>query len=179
MPRSRAWCRRHPAGRVWGSGADPAGGEVVVSDTLQVRPEHSRTGDGTLMSIVYGSTATVPFSEADLALLMTVSRTNNEPLGLTGLLLHRDGQFMQALEGPERAVRTTLARIAADPRHTGVWTLAEEPITARRFGSWAMGYRGLSDAEVYSAPAWFGSEQEALGQDDSRAGALLAWFRDR
>lgn len=146
---------------------------------MQVRPEHDRTGDGTLMSIVYASTATVPFSAADLELLLSVSRTNNEPLGLTGLLLHRDGQFMQALEGPERAVRTTLARIASDPRHAGVWTLAEEQVTVRRFGSWAMGYRGLSDAEVSAAPAWFGSEQEALEHDDSRAGALLAWFRDR
>jgi hypothetical protein len=148
-----------------------------VSETLQTRPD--RVEEGTLLSIVYASTATVPFTEIDLALLLAISRTNNEPHGLTGLLLHRDGQFMQALEGPEPAVRRTLARIAADPRHTGVWTLAEEPITARRFGSWSMGYRGVSDAEADTAPAWFGSAQDGLRRDDSRASALLAWFHDR
>jgi hypothetical protein len=150
-----------------------------VSDTLQAGPDERAADGGALLSIVYASTATVPFSELDLALLLAVSRANNEPHGLTGLLLHRDGQFMQALEGPERSVRTTLARIAADPRHTGVWTLAEEPIAERRFGSWAMGYRALSTVEATTAPAWFGSTDGSLGRDESRASALLAWFRDR
>ena len=150
-----------------------------MSDTLQARSDHDGLHDGTLVSVVYASTATVAFSEIDLALLLALSRTNNEPRGLTGLLLHRDGQFMQALEGPERAVRATLARIAADPRHTGVWILAEEPIVARRFGSWSMGYRGLSTADVSAAPAWFGSSEATPDRDESRAGELLAWFHDR
>jgi hypothetical protein len=149
-----------------------------MSGTLQTQVG-VLTDEGALLSVVYSSLATVPFSEVDLALLLSVSRLNNQARGLTGVLLHRNGQFMQALEGPERAVRSVLATIAADPRHTGVWTLDEEPIAARRFGSWAMGYRSLSDADIAAAPEWFGSPEAVQTRDDSRTSELLAWFRDR
>lgn len=134
---------------------------------------------GELLSIVYSSVATGPFSEVDLALLLAVSRMNNESRGLTGLLLHRNGQFMQALEGPAAAVRGALRTIAADPRHSGVWTLAEERITERRFGSWAMGYRPISETDLAEAPSWFGSPEALDEHSGTRAGELLAWFRAR
>lgn len=149
-----------------------------MSDTLQVRPDGGVREDE-LLSIVYSSVATEPFTEVDLALLLAISRMNNESRGLTGVLLHRDGQFMQALEGPAGAVRTALRTIAADPRHTGVWTLAEERIAERRFGSWAMGYRPLSETDLQDAPDWFGSPEALDQRDGSRAGELLAWFRSR
>lgn len=133
-------------------------------------------GDGALLSVVYSSVATVPFDEPDLAALLAVSRSNNEPRGVTGLLIHRDGQFMQVLEGPAPAVRRVLATIGADPRHSGVWVLDEEPIERRRFGSWAMGYRA---GDAAAAPAWFGSPEAAGRTAPGRAGELLAWFRDR
>jgi hypothetical protein len=149
-----------------------------MSDTLQARPD-DRTEDGALLSLVYSSTAAVPFSEMDLALLLATSRLNNEARSLTGVLLYRDGQFMQALEGPEHTVRAVFATIAADPRHEGVWTLDERPIEHRGFGSWAMGYRALTEADVAAAPSWFGSPEALEQRDSSRAEELLAWFRGR
>jgi hypothetical protein len=149
-----------------------------MSDTVQARLD-DEVGTDALLSIVYASTATVPFDETDLALLLGVSRMNNEPRGLTGLLLHRNGQFMQALEGPERAVRAVLRTITADTRHTGVWVLHEETIDERRFGSWAMGYRALSSTDAAAAPAWFGSPEALEERTHSRADELLGWFRSR
>jgi hypothetical protein len=86
---------------------------------------------------------------------------------------------MQALEGPVRAVRTALRTIAADERHRDVWTLDEEYLTARRFGSWSMGYRPLSETDLAEAPAWFGSPEAFDRRDGFRAAELLAWFRSR
>lgn len=149
-----------------------------MSDTVRTRP-NDVTDDDQLISLVYSSAASVPFSEMDLALLLATSRMNNESRGLTGQLLYRDGQFMQALEGPARAVRTVFTTIAADPRHTSVWTLDEQTISARRFGSWAMGYRALSEADVAAAPAWLGSPEALQQHDASRAVELLDWFRSR
>lgn len=135
-----------------------------------------------LVSVVYSSVATVPFSEMDLAGLLMVSRMHNEARGLTGMLLHRDGQFMQVLEGPQDTVRAALAVIAADPRHTGVWLHDEESIEERRFGSWAMGYRELAADDAAAPPVWYGSpEASDRGEgrvSATRAGELLAWFRD-
>jgi len=153
-----------------------------VQETAETRTDEvpGETGyPGELLSIVYSSVATGPFTEVDLALLLAISRMHNESRGLTGLLLHRDGQFMQALEGPPDAVRRALRTIAADPRHSGVWTLAEERITERRFGSWAMGYQQMSETDLAEAPAWFGSPEALEDRSGTRAGELLAWFRAR
>lgn len=133
---------------------------------------------GPILTLVYTSTAVVPFSEVDLALLLSVSRSNNEPSAVTGLLLYRDGRFMQALEGPEAAVRSTLARIAADPRHTDMRTLEEVRSQQRRFGSWAMGYRPGADFGSVSS-AWFGSPEAVTPSTGSKSSELLASFGDR
>ena len=144
--------------------------------TIDVRsPSENTAARGALVSLVYSSVATAPFSEVDLALLLAISRTNNQPRGVTGLLLYRDGRFIQALEGPEHAVRQTLVTIAADPRHRAVRMLDEAWVAERRFGSWAMGYRATG---ANGTPAWFGSPEAVTPHDGSQAAELLSWFRD-
>lgn len=135
-----------------------------------------------LLSVVYASAASVPFSDDDLAVLLARSRRANRAAGVTGLLVHVPGRFMQVLEGPVSSVRPLLARIAADPRHSGVWTLAEEPIAERRFGDWAMGYR--AERDVAAVPGFNASILAADSRDvpwttESRASELLDWFRRR
>ena len=51
---------------------------------------------------------------------------------------------MQALEGPEAAVRATVARIERDRRHAGIIRLWDGPIEARVFGEWEMGFDDLT-----------------------------------
>lgn len=128
-----------------------------------------------VLSIIYSSVARVRFSDVDLAMLLAASRMANESRGLTGLLLHRDGRFMQVLEGPEATVRQVLAVIAADPRHGDVHVLDEERIDERRFASWAMGYRSMTASEL---DEWFGSAEAArVMRPGSRAADLLERFR--
>ena len=55
-----------------------------------------------MISIAYSSSAAVPFSEGDLLELLTRSRENNTAKGITGLLLFKEGKFLQVLEGDER-----------------------------------------------------------------------------
>lgn len=135
-----------------------------------------------LLSVVYASTASVPFTEDDLAVLLAKSRRRNREADVTGLLVHAAGQFMQVLEGPEARVRPLLTRIAADPRHTGVWVLAEERIDGRRFADWAMGFR--SERNLEGVAGFNGSilSEEARDVDwttESRATQLIDWFRRR
>ena len=67
--------------------------------------------------LTYVSTATRPFSKADLSELMVKSHENNTRLDLTGMLLYTDGNFMQVLEGEEGDVRTLYEKISDDPRY--------------------------------------------------------------
>lgn len=135
-----------------------------------------------MLSVVYVSAAAVPFSDEALLALLGQSRRNNTRLGLTGLLLYRDGQFMQVLEGPDAAVRALYATIGRDPRHQGVRTLLEEPITERRFPDWAMGFQSLTDEELRAIPGYSAfldapEEAAAFWGDAPRAQWLLRWFR--
>lgn len=97
-----------------------------------------------MISIVYVSAATQPFSPAELDALLEKSRTNNTRDGISGVLLYRDGDFLQVLEGPEEAVRRTYERISRDRRHGGVIVLDESEIDERNFGEWSMGFRRVN-----------------------------------
>ncbi|MGI4884025.1 MAG: BLUF domain-containing protein [Janthinobacterium lividum] len=103
---------------------------------------------GALHHLVYQSSATVPMSEAELTRLLAHSRAHNATHGITGLLLHHDGRFVQLLEGGEAAVRAVFARIARDLRHAGVVTLADGPAAHRRFAEWSMAFRAVDRAAL-------------------------------
>lgn len=135
-----------------------------------------------MLSVLYLSSASIPYSDDDLAALLTTSRENNARLGLTGILLYRNGQFMQVLEGPEDAVNARFAVIAADPRHRGVQKLVTDSIAERQFPSWAMGFRPLTDTLVKQIPGYddfFEAPQSerSLPETATRARLLLEWFR--
>lgn len=100
-----------------------------------------------MISIVYVSAARHAFTPAELQSLLEKSRANNRRDGVSGVLLYRDGDFLQVLEGPEAAVRRTYARIALDPRHGGVIVLDESEIAQRNFGDWSMGFRQVHAGE--------------------------------
>lgn len=98
-----------------------------------------------LSQLVYVSAAVDPFTPADLAELLRTCRRNNEPLGVTGLLLHIGGNFMQALEGEDSAVDELYRKIARDPRHRSVTMIVNLPIKRRLFSDWTMGFKKAQD----------------------------------
>jgi len=70
-----------------------------------------------LHSLVYASEESWPLDAGDLESIMAASIAWNGKVGLTGMLLNKDGAFMQVLEGPERMVRKTFRFIRKDKRH--------------------------------------------------------------
>jgi hypothetical protein len=60
---------------------------------------------------------------------------------ISGMLLYRDGKFMQVLEGEETALWLLYSKILHDPRHTDIVMLADEPLPQRGFAAWSMAYR--------------------------------------
>uniref|UniRef100_A0A942T1J9 Acylphosphatase n=1 Tax=Neobacillus citreus TaxID=2833578 RepID=A0A942T1J9_9BACI len=130
-----------------------------------------------LQSLVYMSSASRPFDDAELDRVLEHARERNTADGLTGLLVARGGRFMQLLEGPYDAVLATYQRILEDDRHDGVVLLVEESIHTRRFPEWSMAYDRDDDA---AAPPEGFSDFLPSGDrsaDQSRARELLRWFR--
>lgn len=93
--------------------------------------------------MVYVSSATELFSDAQLESLLLKSRRNNEALGITGMLLYKDGNFMQCLEGSKDLVLNLDAKIKSDPRHRGMLVLLREENAERQFNKWAMGFKKI------------------------------------
>jgi FAD-dependent sensor of blue light len=107
-----------------------------------------------MIEIVYTSAAAEHFSEEQLIELLRKSRINNTRLGITGMLLYKNGEFMQVLEGEEDAVRSLSKRIAADPRHTNFKVLMDRPCAEREFPDWSMGFTNLDAVTAQDVPGY-------------------------
>ena len=100
-----------------------------------------------LLSIIYLSSATHLFSNAELEQLLLDAGTYNKSRDVTGVLLYCDGNFMQCIEGPEESVLDVYSLITASRRHKGLIEIQRTEIENRSFGSWAMGFASPRTAE--------------------------------
>ena len=101
-----------------------------------------------LVSLVYVSAGVRVFGEAEIKEILGQSHRNNRRCGITGMLLYRDGNFLQVLEGPDTAVQSTLERIQADERHRGIVVMKKENIDSRNFSEWTMAFKRVDSAEM-------------------------------
>jgi len=134
-----------------------------------------------LIRVIYVSTARDSVDARELADILNVSVRNNEPSGLTGMLLYAGGSFMQVLEGDAAAVDATLARVKRDPRHTDVLEIDRSAVDERAFAKWHMGFRSLDAADAVAHPNYapfftHGFDPAALGARPGTALELLQEF---
>lgn len=104
--------------------------------------------------IIYVSSAIHPFSRPELLDILTKSRLNNAKLNITGMLLYKDGNIIQVLEGEETVVRTLYAKIARDPHHQAIIKLLQGTIEGRQFPEWSMGFNDLNHVDLASIPGY-------------------------
>lgn len=135
-----------------------------------------------LFHIVYVSTASVPMSREELRDLLKGSHERNARAGITGLLLYKDGCFMQALEGEEQMVKTLFKKICNDSRHHRIIPLLQEPVTERQFPESLMAFRDLNhqasrDIPGYSEFLDMPLDGELLKKDIPKCQRLLLLFK--
>ena len=133
--------------------------------------------------LVYVSSGVKAFSDEELVQLLEKSRLNNYSLGITGMFLYRDGDFMQALEGPEDKVRRLSATIAKDPRHKDILTLFEGRSERREFPDWSMGFQDLSALNLRELPGYTTFldtplRAHSFAQNPARCRSLLLHFKN-
>lgn len=94
-----------------------------------------------MLRIVYASSANQEFTPESLKQLLLRARMRNHDCNVTGMLIHDNGLFLQALEGDEAAVESIYSRIRQDPRHKEIELLFRDPKAKHRaFGEWSMGF---------------------------------------
>ena len=97
--------------------------------------------------------------------IVDTARMLNRRRDLTGVLAFSGSHFLQVLEGDGAVLDALLESLRRDPRHDGLRVLGRTPISARRFGDWAMA--------LVSSPE-LGTRIEALAGDAPEAPAHLA-----
>lgn len=120
-----------------------------------------------------------PEQEEAVSGIIRSSMRNNRMVSVTGMLLIHEGWFVQALEGPADAVTATYDRIAGDPRHQDVTTLASGPAERREFREWNMCARRISNADDAILDGLEGDGRFDPGRLNAETGlGLLTTIRD-
>jgi hypothetical protein len=115
--------------------------------------------------------------EDEIGKIVRASIRNNRDVAITGLLLAHQGWFVQALEGPAKAIDDTYARILTDRRHSHPTVLANSP-AKRAFFNWNMCARRLSRADDAILADLGGSDFDPSTWTAQRALSALLDVRD-
>jgi hypothetical protein len=117
----------------------------------------------TPVQLIYTSRADIN-AKLNLEHLVLKARHRNTEQGLTGVIMLRDGCFLQVLEGCPEAVNETYARILQDIRHSHAMLLGYRHITRRAFSAsplqWILSGPGTCDVLLrYNGTDRFAPEQ--------------------
>jgi hypothetical protein len=132
--------------------------------------------------LCYVSSAIKKFTQNELVELLTNAREKNARLGVTGMLLYDDGNFMQVLEGARETVKTLYDTITNDRRHHGNIVIDEDELAERQFSEWSMGFSNLTDPAVKAMPGFSEFMDRHLRADEFKSDTtgcrkLLSFFR--
>ena len=100
-----------------------------------------------MYQLIYISSATKSLVREEFLELVAQSQNNNDALGITGVLMYKDGNFMQVLEGEQEVIAKLYASIKADPRHTLVSIIQEGPISLREYPDWSTTYLNSEEGQ--------------------------------
>jgi hypothetical protein len=110
--------------------------------------------------------------------LLRNARDFNHGLGISGMLVHDDGCFMQVLEWPKSAVDGIYTKIEKDPRHTNSRLLYRGLEKNREFEDWSMGFVDTSGAAANSEGFVSYSSLKLAVAGKTRARNTLSLFQE-
>jgi hypothetical protein len=108
-----------------------------------------------MFHIVFASTASHHLTTAELKSLLEETRENNARLGVTGMLLYKDGSFLQVLEGDEEVVMKLVTTMGNEgPIHKSFLMLLSETSERRLFPNWSMAFQDHKDNSLTGTPGY-------------------------
>ena len=105
-----------------------------------------------LRRIIYTSQATKELSKRNLLDLLHESRAFNKIDNITGVLLYKQGYFLQVLEGKTKVIDNLIERLIRDSRHKHFKIIQDNSIESRLFQNWRMGCADFDDPTLIFIP---------------------------
>lgn len=120
-----------------------------------------------IFQLLYLSSARPELTEDALLKILSESQQRNAARGVTGLLLHSDGNLIQIIEGEESTVEALFSKIESDPRHHHVIVLSRKFVKTRDFPEYKMGFKRASSQRLEAELPGFSDivEQRKLPKD--------------
>lgn len=117
-----------------------------------------------MIRLLYISTSRIApdRQEKQLHEILLASKRNNADLGITGILVHGGGMFLQVLEGPDNNVLRRYSKILDDPRHADSQIVLISVAQERAFPKWSMAALELSDFEFHEIRDMMGKRKETI-----------------
>ena len=131
--------------------------------------------------LVYISRATGEMNDQQLGEILSIARSKNATVDVSGMLLYQSGSFIQVLEGDEADVDRIFAKIEGDSRHSDAQVLLRGHVEERAFDGWSMGY--LSGTQLSDIPEGFhpflrSGFRRKTEQDEMAARKALEAFKE-
>jgi len=117
--------------------------------------------------LFYVSTAKLGLEQFDVDQILLKARLVNPSKNLTGVLLFRDGIFLQLLEGDKADIQWLYQKIKKDPRHRNIFTIFETVAEKRLFRDWSMGYCEIGPIQLKMVNEVIGWKRLTSGKDVS------------
>lgn len=108
-----------------------------------------------IKTICYISDALENESLNNIETLYEKAKANNLKNNITGILIYKNKNFLQVLEGDSKTVDTTFAKIEYDTRHHNIFKVINTSIEGRIFEDYNFGFtiidnkQGLSNLNDY------------------------------
>ncbi len=115
-----------------------------------------------MYELLYTSVCPRGMNESELKVLLEGSRIKNHNLGVTGMLIYCDHEFIQLLEGEEAVVKKLYQIIWEDSRHRSVEVFYEGTIENKAFTDWSMAFKTIDQSEL--SALMMGYEEDTLGR---------------
>lgn len=101
-----------------------------------------------MFRLTYISKSTKTLSDDEMFEILNTARTVNKDLDITGILVRKNDEFFQILEGEESKVRGLYSKICKDSRHFECELLSEKQIDERNFSDWEMAFVSLDGVDL-------------------------------
>ncbi|AUC77252.1 BLUF domain-containing protein [Olleya sp. Bg11-27] len=102
--------------------------------------------------IIYTSQSTKQFNKRDLLDLLHDSRAFNTMDNISGVLMHKNGLFLQIIEGKSKDLENLIERLRRDTRHNNLKIIDDQLVEDRIFANWSMGCADFDDPTLSLIP---------------------------
>lgn len=101
-----------------------------------------------MKALIYKSVATDGLSLEQIEQMLVKARMYNNSVGITGMLLYSNGDFVQYLEGDDATIDVLYEKIEQDTRHYKSVLLFESVIEKRMFKDFDMSFQHISATQM-------------------------------